>query len=296
MSKQRTIMAWTLALTLMLSVLWPSAAFAQQANTWSAVGGNHPLWYSFLVGDTEDEGLSEVTIRVEGRPLHGASFEVFVGGDWDYWSTPDPEDWFGMGTETDFDDALWEGSLPAGGYFVRVDPAGAREVRVSISGTLVHDIEYIDVFNDDPATFVLAPTALPVVTAPTVAAPVVAANDGYDFHVNTAAASTPTAPVAANADQTALTPGVWTANRDNEPSWVTFHVGSVAGQQSNHVTISLSAYPVDGGAFQVFDGYGYLWGEPEEGDWFGASSVHDDDTITWAGDLVPGTYFIMEPQ
>jgi len=295
MSQQRTVMAWTLTLTLMLGVLWPSAAFAAPVPTWSAVEGNHPLWYSFLVGDTDDENLNEVTIRVEGRPLHGASFEVYVGGDWNYWDAPDSEDWFGMSTETDFDDALWEGSLPAGGYFVRVDPAGAREILVSISGTMVHRFETINVFNDEPATFVLAPTAPQVVPSSAVAAPTVAATGDFDFHVDVAA--TDSAPAAVETDQTALTPGVWMPNMENETSWVTFRVGNVEGQQSNHVTISLSAYPVDGGAFQIFDGYGYLWGEPEEGDWFGASSVHDDDTISWAGDLVPGAYFIrVEPQ
>ena len=300
MSHQRTVLAWTLALALMLSALWPSAAFAATVPTWSAVGGDHPLWYSFLVGDTDDENLSEVTIRAEGRPIHGASFEVYVGGDWNFWTTPDPEDWFGMSTETDFEDALWEGSLPAGGYFVRVDPAGAREVLVSISGTMVHGVEAIPVFNDEPGTFFLPRTATksasaPVVTTRTVAAPAVTTAGDFDFRVNAVKTA---APAAIQTDETTLTPGVWMRNLDNQVSLIAFNVGNVEGQARNHVTISLSAYPVDGGAFQIFDGYGTAyWGEPEEGDWFGASSVHDDGTISWAGDLVPGTYFIrVEPQ
>ena len=299
MFRKQFALTWALTLTLAFSVLWPSAAFAQQANTWSAVEGDHPLWYSFAVGRLEDDELSDVTVRVEGSPLQGATFEIFAAGEWNYWATPDEEDWFGMSAESDFNDALWVGALPPGGYFVRVSPAGATDILVSISGTTVHNIEYLDVFNDDPVTFVVEPTQPPVAATPSLTPQpaMMTAATAPRLAVSETSESTASAATVMQETATVLTPGVWTPNLGNEASWVTFYVGHVEGEQTSHVTISLSAYPVDGGTFQVFDGlHSGFWGEPAEGDWLGAASVNDDGSISWAGDLVPGAYFVrVEP-
>ena len=98
----------------------------------------------FRVGRLEDE-LPMVTITMHTKPYDGAGeFQVFTAGNAPCaWEDAEEGDWIGVSNHTDKDDQYyinnnrWSGKLVPGSYVVRVEPHGAKEFQISVSGKAV---------------------------------------------------------------------------------------------------------------------------------------------------------------
>ncbi len=223
---------------------------------------NQTQWVSFTVGRVPDQFDAYVTIY-----MTGGSFVVS--------GTPNPQygqTAFGASSATPAGTAqTWGGSLVPGAYFVGVqgDPS-----TLSISG------QGVSYARPAPSTPVVAEPA-PVVAAP---APVVAAP----------------APVVTQPAQTTMASQIPAAT-PNQPQWVSFTVGRVAGEFNSHVTIMLkdgsfvvsNTPSMQPAQVQVHDPDTGLHKWETGPSYFGASCENTNcDAQTWSGDLVPGTYFV----
>jgi hypothetical protein len=83
------------------------------------------------------------------------------------------------------------------------------------------------------------------------------------------------------------------ADIGNAPLWFQFKVGRVADESNSYVTVTLDDQANCGGMFQIFaSGSWSFWDTPSQEEWMGVGSKIDDDTYLWAGDVVPGTYYV----
>ena len=78
----------------------------------------------------------------------------------------------------------------------------------------------------------------------------------------------------------------------NAPLWFQFNVGSVANEETSHVSVTLHQQAACAGGFQIFasGSWGY-WDTPTEEDWIGSATDIGYDSYMWAGELVPGAYY-----
>jgi hypothetical protein len=280
---------------ILISTLWIAPAYAQEGpGQWMTVENSEPYWFSFRVGTIDnDRSQSYVSIGLHAKPTGGADFQVFAGGDWSMWDNYDEGGWIGEGHAVDNDPRTWSGELVPGTYFIRMDPNGAREVRLAVNGEGVHRFKSLD--HSPVADFIVD------VQQPEVAAAAQTVVEQLP-QSPTAVASTFTVAepqrLAVGEPEMEMVPGRWMEVDVNEPMWFTFSVGQVEDQQTSHVSISLFTEPGDGAEFQVFDSASAnSWVTPAEGDWFGAGTSSDNGPFSWSGNLVPGAYSIrVDPQ
>jgi hypothetical protein len=274
-----------------------------------SVYDNQPSWFSFRVGGTGDPLQNYVSIRAYSKPAGAATFQVFSGGDWQLWGEIENKDWMGAATAENNEQQAWAGELAAGEYFIRMLPTCADDVLLSVTGAGVHRTKYWD--TEPVSDFFVVQEPDFVVGNPHVA------QSQPQTPAATFTVAEP-APVAQQQPQTLaaasetftfvddhshaemeMVPGEWMDVDNNEPMWFTFYVGRpLDGAGSVPVSISLFATPYGGGEFQVFSAEGAnSWIEPVEGDWFGAGVETDFNTDRWAGNLVPGAYYVrVDPE
>ena len=238
-----------LLLATLLVTLSIVPAFAQQeAGQWMTVQDNESHWYSFRVGNVDnDEAQSYVSIGLYANPVGGGSFYVYGGGDWGMWDEPQEGDWLGASYTQDNGSTTWSGKLVPGTYFIRMEPLGAREVRLAVSGQGVHRFTSLDhsqgydfIVDMQQPDFVVPPQA-------------VAAQQSNNPTANPAT-FTVAQPQAQelHEPEMAMVPGRWMDVDVNEPMWFTFYVGHVQGEGTSHVSIGLFTDLHGGGEFQVF--------------------------------------------
>jgi len=297
-----------LTFAILLGVLATVPAHAEGGiGQWMSVYDNQPRWFSFRVGGTGDPLQNYVSIRAYSKPAGAATFQVFSGGDWQMWGKIENNAWMGAGTAENNDPQAWAGELAAGEYFIRMLPSGADNVLLSVTGEGVHRTKYwetepvSDFFVMQEPDFVAGNphTAQSQTPAPT-----------FTFSQPEPAAQQQPETLAATAEtftfaddhshaEMDMAPGQWMDVDNNEPMWFTFYVGRPQdGAKNVHVSISLFSTPYGGGSFQVFSAeHANSWIEPVEGDWFGAGVETDFNSDRWAGDLVPGAYYVrVEPE
>jgi hypothetical protein len=268
---------------------------------WTPTYDNQPRWYSFRVGGTGDALQNYVSIRAYSKPAGAATFQVFSGGDWQMWDTIENDDWMGAGSAENREPQAWAGELASGEYFIRMLPTGADDVLISVTGQGVNRtkswdrVPVSDFFVMQQPDFVVDQPAV-VEQQPAVAQQRPVAPVSPVATTATAATFTfaETQPVDLDHAEMEMVPGQWMDVFDNEPMWFTFHVGRPQdGAGTSHVAVSLFATPYGGGEFQIFSAEGAnSWVKPVEGDWFGAGAITDFGTNRWAGDLVPGAYYV----
>jgi hypothetical protein len=276
-----------------------------------SVYDNQPSWFSFRVGGTGDPLANSVSIRAYSKPAGAATFQVFSGGDWQIWGEIENGDWMGLGTAENNEPQAWAGDLAAGEYFIRLLPSGADDVLLSVTGEGVHRTKS---WETEPVSdfFVVQEPDFVVGNPHALGNPHVAQNQPQTPAATFTLAETgPSArqqtetPAAADGTFTfvddhshadmEMVPGQWMDVDNNEVMWFTFYVGRpLDGAGSVPVSVSLFATPYGGGEFQVFTAEGAnSWIKPVEGDWFGAGVEHDSGTTDrWAGNLVPGAYYV----
>lgn len=78
------------------------------------------------------------------------------------------------------------------------------------------------------------------------------------------------------------------------PLWFQFNVGSVdPDRNTSHVSVTLREQAACGSGFTIFAGGAWsYWGTPDEADCMGAGTDIGHDMHMWAGELVPGAYFV----
>lgn len=84
-----------------------------------------------------------------------------------------------------------------------------------------------------------------------------------------------------------------TTTTNSAPVWYQFNVGRFADEYSSHVSVTLSDQAACSGPFQVFasGAWGY-WETPTGEDWMGVATAVGDEQFMWAGELVPGAYYV----
>ena len=80
----------------------------------------------------------------------------------------------------------------------------------------------------------------------------------------------------------------------NAPLWFQFNVGSIGpDDKTSHVSVTLRDQAACAGSFQVFaSGSWSYWGTPTEADWMGTADDIGYDMHMWAGEVVPGAYYV----
>jgi hypothetical protein len=271
-----------------LTVLWIAPAYAQQeAGQWMTVQDNEPHWYSFRVGTNgADEADNQVSIGLYARPAGSASFYVYGGGDWGMWDQPQEGDWLGVGYSRDNGSQTWSGKLVPGTYFVRMEPMGASETRLAVSGTGTHRFTSLDHSQD--FDFIVDAQQPDFVVAPQAVAALPSENPTANPATFTVAQPQ---PLAVQEPETELVPGRWMNVLADKPMWFAFYVGKVEDSGTSRVSISLFTELSGGGDFQIFTAEtADRWGDGEG--WFGAGTANANNSYSWSGDLVPGAYYV----
>lgn len=85
-----------------------------------------------------------------------------------------------------------------------------------------------------------------------------------------------------------------TTTRGTAPLWFQFNVGSVdPDTKTSHVSVTLRDQAQCRGGFQVFASGSYsFWDTPDEEDLVGRATDIGNDMHMWAGELVPGAYYV----
>lgn len=282
-----------LALAILITSMGVAPVHAEHAiGEWTSIYDNQPSWYSFRVGG-DDPLHNYVSISAYSMPAGAATFQVFSGGDWSMWETLASGDWMGAGTAEDNAPERWAGELARGTYFIRMQPRGAGEVLLSVTGEGVYHTKSYDyapssdTFIVDQPDFEVAPQAVVVQQQ----------NPTNPTNPTSTFTAVQSQPANLHEEEMEMVPGQWMDVDNNEPMWYTFNVGRKADSGTSHVLISLFAEP-RGGMFEVFNAENAnAWVTPLEGDWFGAGASDDDGIYRWAGDLVPGAYYVrLSPQ
>jgi hypothetical protein len=84
-----------------------------------------------------------------------------------------------------------------------------------------------------------------------------------------------------------------TATTGNAPLWFQFNVGHVGEDENSHVSVTLQKQAACAGGFHVFtSGPWGFWDTPAQEDWMGTATDIGYDQYMWAGELVPGAYYV----
>jgi len=278
-----------LLFAMVLTVLWIAPAHAQQeAGQWMTVQDNQPHWFSFRVGNVDiDDAQSTVSIGLFTKPLGGASFYVYGGGDWSMWDAPEEGDWLGSGYTRDNGSDTWYGNLVPGTYYIRMEPQGAHEVQLAVTGQGVERFTSLD--HAQAFDFIVDAQQPESTVAPQAVAALPSGNPTANSATFTVAQPQ---PLALQAPETAAGPGRLMDGRDVESSWFTFYVGNVVDSGTSQVSISLQTELNGGGDFQIFTAEtADQWGDGTG--WFGAGTENaDESSYSWSGELVPGAYYV----
>ena len=283
------------ALAAILFSVWASPAFAAE----EAQAANTPLWFKFVVGRVEDQSTSDVTVSLRNQAACGGQFQVFSGGSWNFWDTPDEEDWMGVGFNEDDDSRYqWAGNLVPGAYYVRLGPGAHLPCALGVSGEGVQFQGPVN-YGQRAAKpqIVLAPS--PVIANPAPAQPALAEIQpaAIPMAPTVDLAKIKPAGMAIHTHDMAMVPNEWMPVHSNEAMIFTFYVGQVPDESTSRVSVALHGEPYRSGEFQIFSGSGATVAEPEPESWMGHSFEYENDYPVWYGELRPGAYQVrVEPQ
>lgn len=107
---------------------------------WVHVDSNEPLIMDFRVGkavdNDDDNPRSRVSIQLNAGAFRCGKFQVFdSSGKID--PIPKEEEWIGCSCEKEGEYPAWYGELVPGAYRVRIEPQGAKDLMLSVSGEAV---------------------------------------------------------------------------------------------------------------------------------------------------------------
>ncbi len=107
---------------------------------WVQLTSNEPVIFKFRVGHVEDDddgtSHSRISVELKGRPFCAGEFQVFDSSV-TILDRPEEDDWIGCSCEEEGENPQWHGKLVPGEYRIRVEPQGAKEILLSISGEAV---------------------------------------------------------------------------------------------------------------------------------------------------------------
>lgn len=283
------------ALAAILFAVWAGPVFAAE----EAQTANAPMWFKFVVGRVEDQYSNDVTVSLRNQPACGGQFQVFSGGGWGFWDTPDEEDWMGVGFNEDNDDTyLWAGNLVPGAYYVRLGPGAHLPCTLGVSGEGVQFQGPVN-FGQRAAKpqIVLAPS--PVIANPSPVQPSLAEIQpaAIPAALTVDLAKIKPAGMAMHMDDMAMVPNEWMPVHSNEAMIFSFNVGRVPDESTSYVSVILYGEPYRAGEFQIFSDGGAKVAQPEPESWMGHSYEKEGGYPSWFGELSPGYYQVrVEPQ
>lgn len=113
---------------------------APMPGRWVHVNSNDPVILDFTVGkavdNDDDNPRSRVSIQLNAGAFRCGRFQVFdSSGKID--PVPKEEEWIGCSCEEEGEYPAWHGELVPGAYRVRVEPHGAKDFMLSVSGEAV---------------------------------------------------------------------------------------------------------------------------------------------------------------
>ena len=101
---------------------------------------NEPVIFHFRVGhaadDDDDISNSRISVELKGKPFCAGEFQVFDSSA-TILDRPEEGDWIGCSCEENSENPEWHGKLVPGAYRIRVEPQGAKQILLSISGEAV---------------------------------------------------------------------------------------------------------------------------------------------------------------
>ena len=283
------------ALAAILFAVWTGPVFAAE----EAQTANAPMWFKFVVGKVEDQHSSDVTVNLRNQAACGGQFQVFSGGGWSYWGTPEAEDWIGVGSNEERDDTYqWAGNLVPGSYYVRLGTGAHLPCALGVSGEGVRF--------DGPVNYgqyaakpqiVLAPS--PAIANPAPVQPSLAVIRPAAIPAAQTVDLTKIKPagMAVHMSDMAMAPNSWMPVHSNEAMIFSFNVGRVPDESNSYVSVILYGEPYRAGEFQIFSEGGATVAEPEPESWMAHSYEEDGEYPSWFGALSPGFYQVrVEPQ